>query len=444
MQFNGLIFTANKPKDQGGPGVDFRDWGGLSWWQNERDPYYSMLPTGDADLLATLLDCFRATLPLAEARTKHYFKHSGAVWPEYTHPLFGTTHPNSYGCGRAGKTEPPIGHSDDRWNGYNWQGSLDLSLFVLDHWAYTQNKTALAEYLPIIEAVVDFYAQHWPARDSNGKIIIYPTQAVETWQCPGWPAVETNCVTNDTPTVAGLHSVIQKLLLIKSPLVGSAQIQAWSRLQAQLPPIPTKGTGLNTVVLPGEKLPPHTSNSENPQLYVLHPYRVYSAGKADATDAETTTVGGGGSLHAAMLAFWNKTNRGDEGWNQVAPDAAFLGLGNLSAPGEAPQLVAARAATESAGGYRFPAFMPHMQDYEPSADHLGMFSSALTAMLIQPKDDANYGAVLLPAWPCEWDVTFKLAAPKQTLVEGTLKGGTLSFTVEPASRKPFITVAKCQ
>jgi hypothetical protein len=37
-----MLFTANKPKIQGGTGVDSRDWGGLSWWQNLRSPCVSV------------------------------------------------------------------------------------------------------------------------------------------------------------------------------------------------------------------------------------------------------------------------------------------------------------------------------------------------------------------------------------------------------------------
>ena len=48
-------------------------------------------------------------------------------------------------------------------------------------------------------------------------------------------------------------------------------------------------------------------------------------------------------------------------------DAALLGLA-----GEAQKLVKARASLAPAQGYRFPAFMPHLQDYEPSADHLAV------------------------------------------------------------------------
>jgi hypothetical protein len=48
---------------------------------------------------------------------------------------------------------------------------------------------------------------------------------------------------------------------------------------------------------------------------------------------------------------------------------------------------------------------------------------------------------LFPAWPKEWDVHFKLHAPYQTTVEGTLKNGKLiDLKVVPESRKTDIKV----
>lgn len=59
-----------------------------------------------------------------------------------------------------------------------------------------------------------------------------------------------------------------------------------------------------------------------------------------------------------------------------------------------------------AQGYRFPAYAPHEQDFEPSSDHLSISQNALTYMLIQHVDDINGSVILLPAWPCDWDVEF--------------------------------------
>lgn len=106
--------------------------------------------------------------------------------------------------------------------------------------------------------------------------------------------------------------------------------------------------------MPGPPPPPppapapgchHTSNSENAELYCLHPYRVASVARGDAV-----------ALSLARVAFQDRTNRGDSGWNQVAMDAALIG--NAS---EAAGYVLARAATPPAKGYRFPTFAPHEQ-----------------------------------------------------------------------------------
>ena len=73
-------------------------------------------------------------------------------------------------------------------------------------------------------------------------------------------------------------------------------------------------------------------------------------------------------------------------------DAALLGLAH-----EAAALVLGRAKMKPAQGYRFPVFAPHLQDYEPSADHFAVMANALTYMLLQSKDDADEGVLLLPA-----------------------------------------------
>ena len=89
---------------------------------------------------------------------------------------------------KFGDEKPPIWHSDDRWNGYNRQGSLDLSLMILDHLAYTG--VADPELLTIPIEVVEFYGNLWGAskkNDTDDTMVFFPTQALETWQCPGWP-----------------------------------------------------------------------------------------------------------------------------------------------------------------------------------------------------------------------------------------------------------------
>jgi hypothetical protein len=79
---------------------------------------------------------------------------------------------------------------DDRWNGYNRQGSLDLSLLILDHFAYTGEVNP--ELLTIPVEVIEFYGNLWGDTKKNGTsdtMVFFPTQVLETWQCPGWPVI---------------------------------------------------------------------------------------------------------------------------------------------------------------------------------------------------------------------------------------------------------------
>ncbi|UQZ80912.1 hypothetical protein SK3146_00068 [Paenibacillus konkukensis] len=56
----------------------------------------------------------------------------------------------------------------------------------------------------------------------------------------------------------------------------------------------------------------------------------------------------------------------------------------------------------------------------------------LQDMLLQTSGETIY---LLPAWPREWDVDFKLHAPGQTVVQGQVRGGKLiGLSVTPESR----------
>lgn len=120
-------------------------------------------------------------------------------------------------------------------------------------------------------------------------------------------------------------------------------------------------------------------------------------------------------------------------------DAALLGL-----TAAAQAMVVARADAGPAEGYRFQGFMSHFQDYEPSADHLANMMAALQAMLMQAGDDVDNTVVLFPAWPCEWDVSFRLHAPMATVIDVDYAGGHLiNFTITPASRRTFVKFVNC-
>lgn len=84
--------------------------------------------------------------------------------------------------------------------------------------------------------------------------------------------------------------------------------------------------------------------------------------------------------------------------------------------------------------------------YDPSADHYANFARALQEMLLQSGDDGfeNATIVLLPTWPCEWDVDAKLWAPGNTSVEFSYKNGSVvSLDVVPPARYNAVKWAAC-
>jgi hypothetical protein len=63
---------------------------------------------------------------------------------------------------------------------------------------------------------------------------------------------------------------------------------------------------------------------------------------------------------------------------------------------------------------------------------------ALQEMLMQTDGKNIY---LLPAWPKDWDVDFKLHAPYRTIVEGALRKGKIkTLKVTPKERRRDVAI----
>jgi hypothetical protein len=87
---------------------------------------------------------------------------------------------------------------------------------------------------------------------------------------------------------------------------------------------------------------------------------------------------------------------------------------------------------------RFPAFWGPNYDWTPDQCHGGILMMALEAMLLQADDGKIQ---LLPAWPKEWDVDFKLHAPSCTVIEGSVKNGKLArLEITPEDRRKDVIV----
>jgi len=234
---------------------------------------------------------------------------------------------------------------------------------------------------------------------------------------------------NPTPDIAGLKSVLTRLLALSPALTSPERRSNWKKTLDDLPPLPNgktangkspafgKGDPDGTpVILPAEKYG-KTSNVENPELYVAFPYQLYGVGKPD--------------LGLARDTFAARLFPQDICWGQDGPQAAVLGL----------TAVAQRAAIDEFtdyGSQRFGWFWKAGHDWIPDLDNGGTGMMTLQLMLMQFDGKRIQ---LLPAWPKDWTADFKLHAPYQTTVEGHIENGKITnLNVTPKSRTKDVVI----
>jgi len=355
-------------------------------------------------LMQPLFRMYREALPLARERTRKYYGHGGAFFPE-TMYFWGTYNNDNYGWNRQGK---PDGLTDNTYIRYYWDGALELAAIMLDYYALTGDERFAGETLvPLARDTLHFYERHYPKRDAEGKIVFEPSQALETWQG----------ATNPLPVVAGLRYVVGRLLdEIPAAAAGEARGR-WQRLGALLPELPLDSTEAPPRLLPAQRFE-RLANSENPELYAVFPYRLYGLGKPD--------------LDAGRATFAARRVKRTGGWTQDPIQAALLGLTDTAAA------YTQQNFATSHPGSRFPAFWGPNFDWIPDQDHGGVSMIALQRMLIQCDGDR---ILLLPAWPRQWNVDFRLHAPHGTTVRAVWRDGKLAaLEVTPAERRQHVVL----
>ena len=162
-------------------------------------------------------------------------------------------------------------------------------------------------------------------------------------------------------------------------------------------------------------------------MFPLFPYERYGIGFPGLDLMKRTSLATGDDRFAAVA------------WQQANIQAAKLGDTAL-----AQQLNTAKMDNSP---FRFPTFWPHDIDWAPDHNWGGSGMIGLQEMVMQTHSlPGQPGKIrILPAWPSAWDVDFKLHAPQQTVIEGTLVSGhleKLTVTPEPRMRDVQILRAK--
>ncbi|MFM2290639.1 MAG: hypothetical protein RIS29_452 [Bacteroidota bacterium] len=375
---------------------DYRKWtGGTFTAQNQRLVYWGMLKSGDADLMLPQFDFYNRILKNAELRSKTYWGHGGACFAEQLEN-FGLPNPSEYGWKRPDYSDKGVEYN--AWLEYEWETALEFCQMILETKSYAN--ADISRYRPLIESCVRFFDEHYrylaqrrgrKALDGDGKLILFPASASETYKMANNPA----------GTIAALRTVLKGL--------GN------DSLLKTIPEISLRTLNGKTMIAPA-KTWERINNVESPQLYPVFPWRIYGIGRD--------------SLQIARNTYFNDPDalkfRSHVGWKQDNIFAACLGLTD-----EAQRLNSLKLKN---GPYRFPAFWGPGFDWSPDHNWGGSGMIGLQEMLLQTTDDGKI--LLFPAWPRNWNVHFKLHAPHNTTVEAELKNGkVISLNVSPESRK---------
>lgn len=422
-KFNGGLFTQQLRVggDQGRPGAkrqadglwltheDDRLWGRRFTYQNQRLLYWPLLAGGDFDLLQPFFKYYSNLLEMRAAITKAWFGHEGAYYRENIEPT-GGERDCDHG-GRPPKTKP--GEPYEGWyHDYYFTSGLETLVMMAEYVKYTDDAVFRDQVLvPFARQILLFFDRHYP-RGADGKLRLEPAQVLETF----WIAV------NPAPDVAGLRFALDELLAMNA---GTAEdLARWRKFRGELPEISLREIDGRQAIAPALKWEKQ-SNAENGELYPVFPFRCFGLG-----------------LGSADIVAWTMQHRsckdafGNACWTQDQIHWAYAGRAAEARDGLVRRF---RIATSIC---RFPLYGREGPDSCPDFDHFGAGATALQRMLVQ---EAGAKILLLPAWPADWDVDFKLHLEHQTTLAGTVKDGKLlTWDIQPAARRADVVVCQPQ
>lgn len=411
----GRVYTAQPAKEAQNVTPDERSWCREQLWQNVRHPYLSLLARGEGQKLRILFSYYKRFEALNRVRAQRYYQAKGQHNTEMT-LSFGLQSPEIYGKDRTGV---PLGYAENRWGGaVDISPGLELLTLMLDYWQYYRDNDFFErEALPYCHELLQYIETRFPLLKS-GKMQIGPINSIETYR-------ET---INPTPIVAGLHSVLERVLAADAALIPERGY--YKRYAEKLPPIPCNAETL----LPAQEYAEKRYNVEVPELYACYPFRNYTFYKHGAELARRTYQKRTEQyqIEHCFCIGDNPSAPSCSGWQYTGVVAAMLGMTQ-----EAARILTGNCALQNPGT-RFPAMWGPIYDAVPDTDHGANILSQLQTMLLQTQGRTIY---LFPAFPPAWNVRFKLYADAQTCIEGAWHSGKMDFLkVTPASRETDVIV----
>ncbi len=460
-RFGGMLWYSNG---------DLRAWGSLYWWANQSCLYNGLAPTNRFELLDPTFSMYTKMYDACALAAKQQWGSSGIWIPETTwfdgeprlpddiadeiRQLYLLQKPwndRSDAFMRMARSQQSF---NSRWNWISQDGHYDLGEWVLEdkgappfghvthifgttakiaylYWQkyeYTQDEKWLREHAyPMMRGCIEFY-RNFPnlSKEADGKYHIHHTNSNE----PAWG------VRDSDEDLSALHGLLPITIRAAEILNVDPDLRdTWKEFLANLAPIPT---------------------SDTPDALKLENYtgpRVWVKGTKPAAKA------GGMLPDGNTLPEWNfdlaTVNTSDPEMLKLANDTldGFFrrGVTSETSVGTLSRIPIAAAAMgrPDAVKYLVPNQVRHNE--RPTAEgievfrnrfalregpgateceRLGRAAEALHTALLQsapPMPGADSIIRVFPAWPKEWDVTFKLLARGAFLISSSMQAGKIQF-----------------
>lgn len=358
---------------------DYRLWGGGAHTiQNQRLVYWPMLRSGDAQVMKQQFDLMKRSLKNAKQRTRYCFGCEGAVFPEQMN-TYGLCNNEDQGWGNT------TGWPYKEHIRYLFSNSLEICHMILKYYTFTQE--SIEEYKDFIHSILAFYNDFYDKNNEQGKMIIYPAGALETY----------SNVKNPIDAIAGLRCVLTELLEVdEKALVLTDEDRKWyEKLLERVPEIQYKKEKGKIIIAYGEGEGKQT-NCEIPETYAIFPYELFGIGRTKLEVAKDTIT----------LSQRTKEQRSHVSWHTNGIEYTRCGMVE-----EASEFLKKKLGN---GEHRFPAFWGPGHDWIPDFNWGGSGALQLQEMLLQEYKGNIY---ILPCWDKEVPVHFRLYCTGKGIVE---------------------------
>lgn len=252
-----------------------------------------------------------------------------------------------------------------------------------------------------------------------GPLVLQPASALGAF--PG--------ATNPADLVAALRALVPRLAA--SDQVGQADREALAAFAARIPELPlAKRDDQQEILLPAGKVSRGLDTGEWPEMHAVWPFGL--AGAAEPTGLELARATWDAAKARARPAASPRPVA-------ISPSSQLALLASLGLADDAGKAAIAGLA-DAAASARFP-LIRGAADAGPDLAALAAGMAGVNAMLIASEPDPKGRIFLLPAWPRNWDVTFRVRAPGGTLVDGTVASGKLvRLVTTPVERRDDIVL----